>query len=232
MSYAILRPTVLVGTEDILINNIAYLMKRFPFFGLPGDGSYRLQPIVVDDLADLVIEGVYATNNYVIDAVGPRQLHVQGNGGIDRRKGRLEKIIDFAAAQTGFAGRTVFEFIPRRCFAHIRRSGRPDVRFAGLQRTAARQNKSERLARSKQELYWQTIRIRIGKTLQVKKFGSEILTQGFFQAETFLLLCSSLLHLATRSLTFSRWLDILDQVQGPVSSNHFPLFSAGYAAIP
>ena len=71
MSYAILRPTVLVGAEDILINNIAYLMKRFPFFGLPGDGSYRLQPIVVDDLADLVIEGVYAKNSYVIDAVGP-----------------------------------------------------------------------------------------------------------------------------------------------------------------
>jgi uncharacterized protein YbjT (DUF2867 family) len=71
MSYAILRPTVLVGAEDILINNIAYLMKRFPFFGLPGDGSYRLQPVVVDDLADLVIEGVYAKNNYVIDAVGP-----------------------------------------------------------------------------------------------------------------------------------------------------------------
>ncbi len=71
MSYAILRPTVLFGAEDILINNIAYLMKRFPFFGLPGDGSYRLQPIYVDDLADLVVEGVYAKNNYVIDTVGP-----------------------------------------------------------------------------------------------------------------------------------------------------------------
>jgi len=71
MSYAILRPTVLVGAEDILINNIAFLMRRFPFFGLPGDGSYRLQPICVDDLADLIVEGVYAKNNYVIDAVGP-----------------------------------------------------------------------------------------------------------------------------------------------------------------
>ena len=71
MSYAILRPTVLYGAEDILINNIAYLMKRFPFFGLPGDGSYRLQPIYVDDLADLVVEGVYSKTNYVIDAVGP-----------------------------------------------------------------------------------------------------------------------------------------------------------------
>lgn len=71
MSYAILRPTVLVGAEDILINNIAFLMRRFPFFGLPGDGSYHLQPICVDDLADLIVEGVYAKNNYVIDAVGP-----------------------------------------------------------------------------------------------------------------------------------------------------------------
>lgn len=71
MSYAILRPTVLVGNEDILINNIAFLLKRFPFFALPGDGSYRLQPVYVDDLAELAVEGVYSTENYVIDAVGP-----------------------------------------------------------------------------------------------------------------------------------------------------------------
>ncbi|HEY5902553.1 MAG TPA: NAD(P)H-binding protein, partial [Anaerolineales bacterium] len=45
MSYAILRPTVLFGKEDILINNIAWVLSRFPFFALPGDGSYRLQPV-------------------------------------------------------------------------------------------------------------------------------------------------------------------------------------------
>lgn len=71
MSYAILRPTVLVGDEDILINNIAFLLRRFPFFALPGDGSYKLQPVYVDDLAELVVEGVYSKENYVIDAVGP-----------------------------------------------------------------------------------------------------------------------------------------------------------------
>lgn len=71
MSYAILRPTVLVGDEDILINNIAYLLRRFPFFALPGDGSYRLQPVHVDDVAKLAVEGVYRTDNYIIDAVGP-----------------------------------------------------------------------------------------------------------------------------------------------------------------
>ncbi|HLA08452.1 MAG TPA: NAD(P)H-binding protein [Anaerolineales bacterium] len=71
MSYAILRPTVLVGDEDILINNIAFLLRRFPFFALPGDGSYKLQPVYVDDLAQLAVDGVYSKDSYVIDAVGP-----------------------------------------------------------------------------------------------------------------------------------------------------------------
>jgi len=71
LSYAILRPTVLVGKEDILINNIAYLLRRFPFFLIPGDGSYGIQPVFVEDLADLVVEGVYSRQNYIIDAVGP-----------------------------------------------------------------------------------------------------------------------------------------------------------------
>lgn len=71
MGYAILRPTVLFGTEDILINNIAFLLRHFPIFGLPGNGSYKLQPVYVDDVAELAVEGVYRTDNYITDAVGP-----------------------------------------------------------------------------------------------------------------------------------------------------------------
>lgn len=72
LSYAILRPTVLVGGgEDVLINNIAFLLRRFPFFFIPGDGSYGIQPIHVEDLADLAVEAVYSKENYLIDAVGP-----------------------------------------------------------------------------------------------------------------------------------------------------------------
>ena len=71
LSYAILRPTVLVGREDILINNIAFLLRRFPVFFIPGDGSYGIQPVFVKDLADLAVEGVYSKENYVSDAVGP-----------------------------------------------------------------------------------------------------------------------------------------------------------------
>src|SRR6266498_1337995 len=71
LSYAILRPTVLIGKEDILINNIAFLLRHLPFFFLPGDGSYGIQPIYVEDLADLAVQAVYSKENYVIDAVGP-----------------------------------------------------------------------------------------------------------------------------------------------------------------
>jgi NADH dehydrogenase len=71
LSYAILRPTVLIGKEDILINNIAFLLRRLPFFFIPGDGSYGIQPVYVEDLADLAVQGVYSKDNYVADAVGP-----------------------------------------------------------------------------------------------------------------------------------------------------------------
>lgn len=71
MSYAILRPTVLFGTEDVLINNIAWLLRRFPFFGQIGDGQYKLQPVFVDDLAALAVQAGDRDENLVWDAVGP-----------------------------------------------------------------------------------------------------------------------------------------------------------------
>src|SRR5512140_2782944 len=54
--YSILRPTILFGKEDILINNIAWTLRHLPAFGLFGDGSYRVQPIYVEDLAGLMVE--------------------------------------------------------------------------------------------------------------------------------------------------------------------------------
>lgn len=56
LSHAILRPTVIFSKEDILINNIAYLLRRLPIFALPGSGEYRLQPIFIEDVAALALE--------------------------------------------------------------------------------------------------------------------------------------------------------------------------------
>jgi uncharacterized protein YbjT (DUF2867 family) len=71
LSYAILRPTVLFGIEDVLINNLAWLLRHFPLFGQIGDGQYRLQPIFVDDLAALAVEAGARADNFIWDAVGP-----------------------------------------------------------------------------------------------------------------------------------------------------------------
>ena len=74
LSYSILRPTVIFGSEDILINNIAWFVRRFPVFGIPGDGRYRVRPIFVEDMAKLIVDAVKSTANEVVDAVGPESF--------------------------------------------------------------------------------------------------------------------------------------------------------------
>ena len=71
LSYAILRPAVLFGDEDILINNIAWMLRWLPVFGVLGDGAYRLQPIHVDDLAKLAVDEGAKDEDAIIDAIGP-----------------------------------------------------------------------------------------------------------------------------------------------------------------
>ena len=71
LSYAILRPTVIFGKEDILINNIAWFLRRFPVFPIPGDGEYKVQPIYVEDLAQLAVEAASKKEDEVVDAIGP-----------------------------------------------------------------------------------------------------------------------------------------------------------------
>ena len=76
-SSAIVRPTVVFGVEDILINNIAFLLRRLPVFIIPGTGQYRLQPVHVEDLARIVVEAAHSSGNMVIDAVGPDILSLR-----------------------------------------------------------------------------------------------------------------------------------------------------------
>ncbi|MBF0501306.1 MAG: NAD(P)H-binding protein [Candidatus Riflebacteria bacterium] len=71
VSYCILRPTVLFGKEDILINNIAWAVRKFPVIGVFGDGAYKLQPIFVDDLAEIAVNKGEERTNEILDAIGP-----------------------------------------------------------------------------------------------------------------------------------------------------------------
>ncbi len=71
LSYAILRPTVIFGPEDILINNIAWFLRRFPVFPVFGAGDYRLQPVFVEDVAAIAVAAGQRETNEITDAVGP-----------------------------------------------------------------------------------------------------------------------------------------------------------------
>lgn len=74
LSHAIIRPGVLFGRFDILVNNIAWALRHLPLFGLFGDGSYRLRPLHVDDMAALMIDHAFRDANTSADAVGPESF--------------------------------------------------------------------------------------------------------------------------------------------------------------
>jgi NADH dehydrogenase len=71
LSYAVLRPALFFGGDDILINNIAWLLRRSPVLGIAGSGGYPLQPIHIDDFAWLAVELARGSDDVVVDAVGP-----------------------------------------------------------------------------------------------------------------------------------------------------------------
>lgn len=71
VSYAIVRPTLVFGREDILVNNIAWLIRRFPLFPIFGSGQYKLQPVYVGDVAAVAVECARNPTSEVLDAIGP-----------------------------------------------------------------------------------------------------------------------------------------------------------------
>jgi NADH dehydrogenase len=70
--HSIVRPTVIYGRGDVLVNNIAWMLRHSPVFGMPGDGRYGIQPVYIDDYADLLVDAAGRTEPSVaMDAVGP-----------------------------------------------------------------------------------------------------------------------------------------------------------------
>ncbi|MGQ9454360.1 MAG: SDR family oxidoreductase [Armatimonadota bacterium] len=71
LSYAILRPAMIFGENGVLINNLAWFIRRLPVFALPGSGEYRMQPVYVGDIAELAVNLAKSDENIAVDAVGP-----------------------------------------------------------------------------------------------------------------------------------------------------------------
>ena len=71
LAYSIIRPTLVFGAEDVLINNIAWFLRKFPFFAVPGDGKYLVQPVHVEDVAEVAVNSAESSDNTIQDCVGP-----------------------------------------------------------------------------------------------------------------------------------------------------------------
>jgi uncharacterized protein YbjT (DUF2867 family) len=74
MEWVIVRPTLTCGPGDILINNLAWALRRFPVYGLPGLGRYTVQPVHVEDVARICVDGGSGEPGLVLDAAGPEIL--------------------------------------------------------------------------------------------------------------------------------------------------------------
>ena len=71
LSWAIVHPTFVVGARDVLTNNIAWFLRRFPVFALPAGPGYRMQPLLREDAARIVADAVESDRLVEVDAAGP-----------------------------------------------------------------------------------------------------------------------------------------------------------------
>jgi uncharacterized protein YbjT (DUF2867 family) len=101
LSYAIVRPTVIFGVEDILINNMAWLIRHWPVFAVPGSGEYRLQPVFAEDVAEIATSAGGRTANEILDAAGPETFTFNELGGlIARALGRRVRLLHLSPGLT------------------------------------------------------------------------------------------------------------------------------------
>jgi uncharacterized protein YbjT (DUF2867 family) len=99
VSHAIVRPTVIAGDRDILIHDIAWMVRHLPVFAIAGDGGYRIQPVMVGDVARLAVEAGAGTDDATIDAAGPDVF-------------TFEELVRLIAAEVG--GRARIVHLPAR----------------------------------------------------------------------------------------------------------------------
>ena len=69
--YAVIRPTLVYGDGDVLLNNMAWALRRFPAFPVCGAGYYPVQPVYAADVAAQAVEAGSQSDNSIADAAGP-----------------------------------------------------------------------------------------------------------------------------------------------------------------
>jgi NADH dehydrogenase len=74
LSHAIVRPALVFGPGDILVNNIAWALRHVPVFLIAGDGRDEVQPVSVFDTAKICVEAGAREDDVALDAAGPERF--------------------------------------------------------------------------------------------------------------------------------------------------------------
>ena len=74
VSAIVVRPQLVFGDGELLINNLAWTLRKSRWAPVPGDGRYLMQPIHADDYADLIVAVARTEQRGVVDGVGPDVL--------------------------------------------------------------------------------------------------------------------------------------------------------------
>ena len=113
LSYAIVRPTLVFGPGDILINNIAWILRKAPLFLVPGDGRYEVQPVSVADTARICVDAGLAREDTTVDAAGPERLTFTGIVELIAAAVRSTARIRTAPASVALGGSRLFGLLVR-----------------------------------------------------------------------------------------------------------------------
>jgi uncharacterized protein YbjT (DUF2867 family) len=107
--YSIVRPTwIFGGDHDVLVNNIAWILRHMPVLAVPGNGTYPVQPVHVEDLAAICTDAARAGPNLVIDAAGPETMAFDALVALIRRAvGARARVVHVPATIMGFAARAL-----------------------------------------------------------------------------------------------------------------------------
>ena len=112
LPWAIVRPTLIFGPGDILINNIAWLIRRLPVFFIPGAGTYRVQPVSGEDVAEIAMWASAQADDVTVDAAGPEVLtYEELVRSISIAVGRAPRIVHVPPAVTILARAAVGRYV-------------------------------------------------------------------------------------------------------------------------
>ena len=95
LDYTIFRPSYIIGKDDLLTKSLNAQIKSGKVI-IPGSGNYKLQPIFVNDVAEIMLQAITSKkySKKILDLVGPEIISFEKYVKIfiNNKKVRIQKI--------------------------------------------------------------------------------------------------------------------------------------------